>query len=375
MRSPSARLGRARLVVASCALIIAARPPDAHAAPASDDVSALPRARLAMRRAPAPGAGPPAAAPPIAQAAPAAAPNAPPVLDPAATDITEAPEAPEAPAPPPRPRQRVSSKPSAKPIAAAFVGVSYAAVSTWAYFAWFHNAEHDGMGVTWSGFGVHSYAGGADKLGHAWSSMVLTRATTEVLVYGGWPELGSSLVAAGLSQAFFTVSEYEDSLVHQFEIADIIANLSGAGLSILFDNVPELDRLLDFRLEYFPSDDYRRTFSEENNIDFAQDYSGQSYMLALHLGAVPGLTEARWTRWASFADVVVGFESRNYMPAPEDPRAAPTQRLYLGVALDVNAVLRGLFADSIGRDVAHGVFENVSIPYTTWKALDVTRSQ
>ncbi len=50
------------------------------------------------------------------------------------------------------------------------------------------------------------------------------------------------------------------------------------------------------------------------------------------------------------------------------------QRLYLGVALNVQHVLGALFCDSPGRRVGHHLAEYVSVPYTTLKAVDSKRS-
>ena len=65
--------------------------------------------------------------------------------------------------------------------------------------------------------------------------------------------LPSSWIAFGLSQVFGTVSEYKDSLHYQFEYGDIIANCSGALFTVLLENGPALDRLIDFRVEYWPT--------------------------------------------------------------------------------------------------------------------------
>lgn len=270
------------------------------------------------------------------------------------------------PAPPP---PRLPHRNRAKLYAAGGLVLTYAAFSTYAYFAWFRGKENRGMGITFDGFEVTGYAGGADKLGHAWTGYLISRATTGFLTTAGWPRLESSIVAASISQVFFTLSEYEDALIYQFEISDVIANVAGAAFAVLMVNVPEVDRLLDFRLEYVPSTDYRRTVREDGNIDFFQDYSGQSYMLALHLDAIP-----RMPRVLGFADVVVGFESRHYSPMRADPSVAPTQRLYLGVALNVQHVLAELFCDCPARRVGHAIAEYVSLPYTTLKALDSQRS-
>lgn len=258
----------------------------------------------------------------------------------------------------------------AKWLAAGGLALTYAAFSTYAYFAWFRGRQNGGEGFTFDGFGLYTYAGGADKLGHAWTAYALTRGTTAMLTHAGWSRLGSSIVAASVSQIFFTLSEYEDSLVYQFEVYDIVANVAGAAFAVAMINLPSLDRWIDFRLEYLPSKDYRRTLREERNIDFFQDYSGQSYMLALHLDALP-----RMPRALRFVDVVAGFETRNYSPPRADESQAKTQRLYLGVALNVQHLLGELFADSRGRRVARSVFEHVSVPFTTWKALDASRSQ
>ena len=266
--------------------------------------------------------------------------------------------------------QPTPSRRRAKLYAAGGLAVTYGLFSTYAYFAWFRGKENHGMGFTFDGLGVNGYAGGADKLGHAWTGYLLTRATTGFLTFAGWPRLESSIVAASVSQVFFTLSEYEDALIYQFEIGDVIANVAGAAFAVLMVNVPEVDRLLDFRLEYVPSKDYRRTVRDDGNIDFFQDYSGQSYMLAVHLDAIP-----RMPRVLGFADVVVGFESRNYSPDPVDPLAIATQRLYLGVSLNVQHVLGALFCDSAGRRIGHRVAEYVSLPYTTLKAVDAQRSQ
>lgn len=260
----------------------------------------------------------------------------------------------------------------AKPVAAASVAVTWGAATTWAYFAWFRGKDYDGSRITFGGLGASSYAGGADKLGHVWASYALSRMTTGILVEGGWPRLSSSLVATGLAELFFTLSEIEDMLLYQFEVGDEIANLLGGGLAIAMVNVPALDRLLDFRLEYFPSPEYRRRVRRDHDIDFAQDYSGQSYMLALHVDALP-LQQPRWLEWTDYLDVVVGFQTRNYEPMP-DPPATPRQELYVGVAIDMQHVLGRLFCPSTGRRIGDGVLEHLAVPFTTLRGNVAARS-
>lgn len=263
---------------------------------------------------------------------------------------------------------------NAKLLAAGSVALVHAAYATWSYFAWYRDANTEDFHLERSPwFAVDAYAGGADKLGHLWSNYVLTRATTEVLVAGGWRRRPSSLVAAGLTEVAFLLTELQDGFVWGFDPKDMIANGLGAALALVMDNVPALDRLVDFRLQYVPSRDYRRHFADTGSVDIGQDYTGQSYLVALHLGALPGLPDRDWGYWARFLDVAVGFEARHYTFAPEVRTVAPKQTLYAGLALDLQSVLAHLFADSRARRVGRGIFEVYSPPLTTFRYVEASR--
>jgi len=256
-----------------------------------------------------------------------------------------------------------------KEAAALIVGGTWFAVGTWAYFAWFHDTPRLNDPIyTLEGFGKDTYAGGADKLGHAWASYALTRLTTKALVYGGWRRWPSSLVAAGVKLAFSTFSEIEDSYVYQFEFGDVIANVTGAILGVAMENVPALDRWLDFRLEYFPSGDFRAA----SDLDFAQDYTGQSYLLALHLGAPTIANEPTWSP-RRFVDLVVGFQARNYKPAPRDMADQREQSLFVGLAVDFQGILRAVFDDTPGRGAGETAFDLLAVPYTTLRVGETSR--
>ena len=262
----------------------------------------------------------------------------------------------------------------AKYVAAASIGAIHLAYATWSYFAWYRDANSEDFHLEpGAAFGLETYAGGADKLGHAWSNYALTRGTTAILTAAGWRRLPSSLVAAGLTQVAFTLTEIQDGYVYGFDPKDMVANVSGAALAILLDNVPAVDRLLDFRLQYFPSRDYRRAFRESGSVDIGQDYTGQSYLLALHLGALPRANESEYMYWSRFVDLAVGFEAHHYAPAPEVREHAPRQTLYLGLSVNMQGLLNELFADSRGRRIGRGIFEVYSLPYTTFRYAEASR--
>ena len=258
----------------------------------------------------------------------------------------------------------------------------YTGVGVWAYYAWYHDKPRN-QGWEWNGdglFGVKTYAGGADKLGHFYSNHVITRLTAELLMTGGWRRVPASVIAGSMSAFYFALVEAKDAYYYQFSVGDFSANLLGAGLGVAMVNLPALDRLLDVRVDYWPTREYRQGFMD-GDVNFVEDYSGQTYLLALHVAALPRVTDSRWTRWARYVDVVGGFQTVNYKPEPIDEDAIPSQHLFVGAALNLQAALEDLYGEPAERGrgrrshrIAHSVLEYVSVPYTTLRMADADRS-
>jgi hypothetical protein len=264
------------------------------------------------------------------------------------------------------------------------VAAVYGVFGTWAYFAWFHHASEKPFffETKWAQenpFALRSYAGGADKWGHGWASYALTRGTTELLVAGGWRRVPSSLVAAGLAGAAFTVQELKDGPIWGFEVGDLATDLLGAALAVVMEDVPAVDRLFDFRLRYFPSADFRKLagdkfWSRGDGIDIAQDYSGMSFQVALHLGALPGATTQPWLSWTPWVDVIAGYQTRGYSPTPMPRVHDPYQSWYLAVGIDLQSVFDKLLRPGKLRSFSHGFFEVLSLPATELRIGDVRRT-
>ncbi|HLU65593.1 MAG TPA: DUF2279 domain-containing protein [Kofleriaceae bacterium] len=270
-----------------------------------------------------------------------------------------------------------------KLISAGALAGFYTALTVWAYFAWYHDKpqnlefEVNGDGA----FGVDTYAGGSDKLGHFWSNQVISRGTTEMLIAGGWKPLPASLIASGLSAAYFAFIEVKDGYYYEFSTGDIIGNLGGAALSALLINRPDIDRFVDFRVEYIPTREYLDGL-EHGDINFVEDYSGQTYHLALHLEAIPALREGRYTRWTRYVDLLAGYQSLNYKPEPADPDAIESQHLFLGASLNLQTLLADLYGEPPERGrartshrIGHFALEFVSVPYTTLRLAEAERSR
>jgi len=268
-----------------------------------------------------------------------------------------------------------------KRVSAASVAAVYGAFATWAYFAWFDGAAQKPFFFEsdWhqeNPFALHTYAGGADKWGHGWANYALSRGTTELLVAGGWRRWPASLAASGLAMAAFTTQEIKDGSIWGFEVGDLAMDYAGAALSLLMENVPEVDRVLDFRLQWFPSSDFRKLagshpWSRGDGVDFAQDYSGMSFQLALHGAPLADHGDALW--WTQWVDLVLGYETRGYSPTPMPRTYDPYQTYYVGLGVNLQGIIDRAPKGKL-RAFGHGFTEVMALPYQTLRFGEARRT-
>jgi hypothetical protein len=266
----------------------------------------------------------------------------------------------------------------------------YGAATTYMYFAWYHG-QPDLPSFKLGGdgyFGGETYAGGADKLGHAWGSLAMSRVTSELLIRGGWTPWQAAVLGSSMTLGLFTAFEVKDGFYTEFSPGDAVFNALGAGLNVAMLAYPPLDELIDFRVEYFPSREYRALVGgrrppldpaapRQVSLNFVEDYSGQRYLLALHLGALPWLRGAAWAR---LVDAAVGYETDDYKPEPIDPGRRRTRHLFVGLSVnmqglvDLALVERGRVLAPRTRAVGHLVFELVNPPFGSAAVAGVTGS-
>lgn len=384
-----ARAAAAAVALSASVLAAGARPAGADPAWAGTSAAAAPIPILVHNLIPTPLRVPARPAAPLDLSAPEPAaappPDPPPSPDP---PPTAAPATDQPPAVTAGPDRGDQAGDAVHPVASALIlGGMYTTFTSWAYLAWYF--KHKPLSsFRWGGdgwFGARTYAGGADKFGHAWSTMSLTRAGTLILAsYGGHDRLTSSLVSAGLAETLFTLFEVKDGFYYEFSFSDFTADTTGAALAVLLDNVPRLDEMFDYRVEYAPSTEYWNNVSDGNGfnrLNIAEDYSGETYLLAYHLGSIPALRAQRWGTLSRFVDLTVGFRSRGYKPSP--PAGYPPyehhQDLFVGVSLNAQGLFDWLLegrrshAARTTRKITHGLFEIFNLPYTSHYLLDVRR--
>ena len=283
------------------------------------------------------------------------------------------------------PQGETSNSITGKVVSAGILSGINLGIYAWTYFAWYRpRAKNPSVVFLDEGwFGPETYAGGADKLGHFYANYAFVRGSVAILEAGGWDRTVANVMSSLATLAFFTVIEFKDGY-HEgygFSTQDMLANVTGVGLGALMTEWEALDRAIDVRIQYFPTREFVRELTDEGVVNAAEDYSGQAFLLAYHLGSIEPLRRSDYFGWTRYFDVVAGYQARNYKPEPTEPGNPREQELFFGVTLDMQAVM-GTWHDSLvgtspgwakavgaGRDF----FEYFQLPYTTLKVVGFDR--
>ncbi len=251
----------------------------------------------------------------------------------------------------------------------------------WSYFAWYAGQTKDEFRFArerW--FGATTYAGGADKLGHAYANYVMTRIAAQELQWGGYSAGFASAASSLLTLAFFTGIEIKDGYHKGFGFSrgDMLADVVGIGLANLMLWSPRLDELFDFRINYFPSSLFAESLLH-GDVDVGEDYSGMDFGVWLHLGSLQAVRQRDQLWAARFVDVGLGYATRGFLPIPKDPTVQRERQPYIGITANLAALFDAwLFnygaREGHGRRLVRGFAEFVTLPFTTWKLGPVLTS-
>jgi hypothetical protein len=272
----------------------------------------------------------------------------------------------------------------ARPVAAVTtLTAAYAIFAVWTFFAWYRMHKPN-RAYRWGGdgwMGPTTYAGGADKAGHAWATYALARLGTVMLTgWGGFTARKATLISSSLSELLFTGVEVKDGFYYEFSFSDLAGDSVGAVLAVLLDSFPRMNELFGFRVEYFPSEMYTRKVIGASPCpiggcsrwNIAEDYSGQTYLAALHLGGIKAVRD-KLGAGAKLIDIGVGFGTRNYRPLPDhDITEIPHQDLDLRLAFNAQG-LCDLVLDGKARKIGRGLFEVFQLPFGSMRLLGASR--
>jgi hypothetical protein len=254
---------------------------------------------------------------------------------------------------------------------AAVIGGIALAVGAYGSMNWWDEGMTSSPGTRHEGwFGQGTYAGGTDKLGHAFITYSGTRLLASAFEGLGNNPAHSLRLAAWTSFGILTAVEIADSFSTKwrFSYEDVLSNAAGVALALLQEKYPSFDALLDFRLLYSKSDDAKR-LGESNVVG---DYSGQTYLLAFKADGVPRLRDVPLVR---YVELLVGYNTRGYEPN-DGTMNDPHRRIYYGIGINLSRLLSdtvfrgGLKGGKIQRGT-DTVLEFLEVPGTA--ALTYTR--
>ena len=191
-------------------------------------------------------------------------------------------------------------------------------LSTWDYGEKSANASPEGW------FGEDTKSGGADKLGHLYSSYVTDRALTSLYESWGYPQEKAALYGVWSTFGLMSLMEVGDSVSSKygFSYEDFIMNGVGTYVGYALETNPDLARRLDLRFEYMPG----------NKTDFFTDYENSKYLIALKLDGFDSIQN----KTLKYLELHLGYYTRGF----DDSNVDKTRNLYVGLGLNLSKIFR-----------------------------------
>jgi len=201
-------------------------------------------------------------------------------------------------------------------------------------------------------FGQNTSYGGADKLGHAYSSYLFALGFASLYEGWGYERSKADLYGAISSMAAFTLIEVGDGFSKNgFSWEDLAVDAAGVAFGYWRRRVPAVGRLVDFRVEYIPSE----TFLEGEHSDIVTDYSGFKYLLALKLDGIEALSKTP----LGWFELQAGYYTRGFATGDDEFFNEKTRKAYVAIGLNVSRILSKLGFRKLGK-----FFEFYQAPYT-----------
>jgi hypothetical protein len=185
--------------------------------------------------------------------------------------------------------------------------------------------------------------GGADKLGHFYTSFAVTHAISSLYVHKGFSRNKGALLGALSTFAMTTWMEIGDSFSdYGFSYEDAVMNLLGSLTGYLFYIRPELAETLDIRFELGPH--FRK-------VDAFTDYDNQKILIALKLGAF----EFTKNSPLEYLELQLGYYARGYTTKEEKKK----RNVFFSLGMNMPRIFNDFSLPRVSRAANY-----IQIPYT-----------
>jgi len=189
--------------------------------------------------------------------------------------------------------------------------------------------------------------GGADKVGHFWSSYALSHLYSYVYRKWGYTEKEANLYGALSDLGVQTFMEVADGFSSQgFSYEDMIMNIVGSGVGYIWGKYPSAARKIDFRMEYTPEFNSR-------DFGFSTNYERQRFLIALKADGF-NFVKNPYLRYLEFH---VGYYARGYKDYEVGRSDDRRRHMYVGIGFNVSRLVQ--------KFVKTTVFDYIQIPYTS----------
>jgi hypothetical protein len=220
------------------------------------------------------------------------------------------------------------------------------ATITWGIINWDYFQESpQSNSEDW--FGRETDEGGADKLGHLYTTYALSHLYASIYHDWDYPEERAMRLGAFSALGTMTIMELGDSFSkYGFSYEDMLMNCVGAVAGYWLGTHPEWQQRLDLRLEYAPS-------LSDFDSDVVTDYEHHKYLIALKADGFDMLKDTP----LRYLELHLGYYVRGYDDyksyQPYDDRE---RNVYAGLGLNVGKVIESVWETRI--------FDYLQVPYT-----------
>jgi uncharacterized protein YfiM (DUF2279 family) len=189
--------------------------------------------------------------------------------------------------------------------------------------------------------------GGADKLGHFWTSYALSHLYATVYRSWDFSDREANLYGALSSLGFQTFMELGDSF-SDFGLSyeDLIMNTLGAASGYVLGRYPELASKIDFRMEYTPD---LKNFQS----DVFTDYDHQKYLVAIKAEGFESISNPV----LKYLEFHFGYFARGYDHFHQNGPDHRKRTLYVGIGFNLSRFVQ--------RSFDTRVFNYFQMPYTS----------
>jgi len=196
-------------------------------------------------------------------------------------------------------------------------------------------------------FGPDTKYGGADKLGHMYSTYLWSLGFSSLFEYWGMSEDQSLIYGPLTSWIFQGMMEVGDSFSSSqgFSYEDMLMNTIGAGFYYVREKYPSVKEKLDFRLEYIPD--------LNSKVDVFTQYNSMKYLMALKFSGFESMKDTAM----KYFELQLGYYTRGYQD--HESYTQKERVAYVGIGINSSEVLKAL-----GWTKTSKIFNYYQLPYT-----------